>query len=145
MNVNYYAISLDAFMEAKRHGNYPVFWCILKDRVHIEYPIENAIFMTQAFIANMKKGLGDDFDGDPIDIFIKQHIKDKIPNFRFYPTKEQLVQIRSVKLYDKLEATQVRNMNGLNPSKTKIVEDDFQIATYNDNELFMKMKKVTKE
>ena len=145
MKVNYYPVSLDAFMEAKKAGNYPLFWCILKDRVHLEYPIENAIFVTQAFIETIKENFGTNFDGDPIDVFVKQHVKDKSPNFRFYPTKEQITQINSIRLYDELQATQIRDMSGLDPSKTKVVEDDFQIATYNGEELYMTMKKVNKE
>lgn len=145
MKSNYYPVSLDTFMEAKKSGNYPIFWCILNDRIHMEYPVENAVFATQAFIATIKKNFGSDFDGDPIDLFVKQHIKDKTPNFRFYPVKEQITIIKSIKLYDKLEATKVKDMTGLNSSKTKVIEDDFTISTYNDNELYMKMRKVTKK
>jgi len=101
---NIYPVKFKDFLRIKSTGNYVVNYAILDDRVHLEMPIENAVYVTQRFKISIEEELTEkaqNYTGDPITMFLKMTLTDKL-FYRFYPTSQQIVDLKKIKLYDKI-------------------------------------------
>ena len=101
---NYYPVKFKDFLRIKSTGNYVISYAMLDDRIHFEMPVENAVYVTQRYIHDIKeeieqKALG--YDNDPIKIFLRMALEGTT-FYRFYPTSQQIVEIKKIKLYDKI-------------------------------------------
>ena len=123
MPANHYPVSITDFLEAKKVGNYPQFYCILDDRIHLEYPIENATFVSCVYIDSIKKNYGPALEQDPVQMWIKTNIKDKSIFFRYYPTEEKIAELKKYKYYEVKNATKALKEN-LEQDKVKLVQDE---------------------
>ena len=120
--LNYYPVSFTDFLEAKKVGNYPTFYCILDDRIHMERPIENGTFVSCVFIESIEKEYGKDMTQEPVDMFIKSNLKDGL-SFRYYPTQEMVKELKKIEYYKILSATKLLNKS-FDENKLKLTEDD---------------------
>ena len=89
-SINYYPISFTEFTVRKSVGNYPIFYCVLSDRIHFEMPIENAVFATQKKFIKLPD---DEYLTLPerIKMFVRHIVVDK-PYVEYKPTPEKQIE-----------------------------------------------------
>ena len=101
---NYYPVSFSDFKRIKDVGHYIVMYAILDDRIHFEMPVENAVYVSQRFMHDVKKEIKQkaaNYLDDPIKIFLRMALEGST-FYRFYPTSQQTVELKKIKLYDKI-------------------------------------------
>lgn len=142
--INWYPVCFEEFLRVKRVGNYTITYAILDDRIHLEMAIENAVFITQKFLASLKEEMkekAENYSGDEIDYFLQTYVGENIA-YRFYPDDEYKEKIMLLKLYSRLVVKEINNENN-DGSPNKVIEYDDKIITYNDDyELIMSAEKV---
>lgn len=142
MKTNVYPVSFRDFEKIRSVGNYVIYYCVLDDRICIEMPIENSIFLTQKFIASIEeeiKDKADNYSGDKVNILLKMTFRG-CTFYRYYPNEEEVKELKKYKYYDKLV---VNNVNKESKGQvTKIIEFDDKIKTMVGNEVVMEARKV---
>jgi len=122
---NYYPVKFRDFKRIKAVGNYVIQYAILDDRVHFEMAVENAVYVSQRFMHDIKEEIkqkADNYGGDSILMFLKMSLEGAT-FYRFYPTSQQKLDIKKIKLYDKIIITQSKK--GIyNKDDVKIIEGD---------------------
>ena len=101
---NYYPVKFKDFLRIKSTGNYVISYAILSDRVHFEMPVENAVYVSQRFKHDIKEEIQEkapNFGSDEIIMFLKMVLSGNT-FYRFYPTSQQIVELKKIKLYDKI-------------------------------------------
>ena len=139
-------MSLDDWQKAILPSNYPIFWCVLDDRVHMEMPIENAVFVTQAYLKTIESKWSELSNSDrPLKTFLKQMFGTKATVYKFYPTDEQIALFKGIKLYDSLESEKMVDLSKIilqDEKKTRIEHLDDEMLVYNGEEVVLRVKKV---
>lgn len=139
MKFNHYPVSFTDFLEAKKVGNYPKFYCILDDRIHMEMPIENATFVTCVFIESIKEKYGSDMTQDPVEMFVKTHLRDGL-SFKYYPNVEEIELIKSYKYFQVFSATKLLKKS-FDEDKLELIEDDGGLHLKDGEEIILSLKK----
>jgi hypothetical protein len=118
-------------------------YAILDDRVHLEMAIENGVFVTQKFLTDIDAEIekkADNYRNDKTEMFLKMSLNTNT-FYRYYPTKEQIGELKKIKLYKNLEVKEI--VVGVYDAKNlKIFESDQLIKAFNGNTLIMKAHKV---
>ena len=144
MKKNLYPLKYDDFLKAIAVGNYTTFYAILDDRIHIEMPIENAVFCTQKFhagIADEANQSGDNYSGDSTKLFIRRTLGHTTA-YRFYPTEDQITEYKKIKLYKDLIVQESKQEPGQELIQDRIVENDNFIKTYKGDNIVLIMEKI---
>jgi len=140
---NYYPVLYSDFLRIKSTGNYVIMYAILDDRVHLEMAIENGVFVTQKFLTDINseiKAMADNYKADKVEMFLKMSLNTNT-FYRYYPTREQIVELKKIKLYTGLEVQEIQV--GIYSGKDlKLFESDQLIKAFNGNTLIMKAHKV---
>jgi len=143
MIVNSYPVKFKDFLRIKSVGNYIIMYAILDDRVHLEMAIENAVFVTQKFISNIKEELQEkasNYKGDYIIMFLKMFLSNTT-FYRYYPTIENIKELKKIKLYDKIVIKESKN-GVYQKNDLKIFETDtYMRATDGDKTILFGEKK----
>ncbi len=140
-SVNYYPVTLRDFERVKSVGNYVVTYCILDDRIHMEIALDNSVFATQSFKETLKKSLPINYKDNPMKFFIKKYLTSQT-SYRYYPTPEQVKELKKIKLYSKLIVQKFEEGTELDKDKDKIIESDDEVRIYNDEKVIMIASKV---
>jgi len=137
--VNYYPVSIQNFERIKSVGNYVVTYALLDDRIHMEITIENAVFASQKFYPSIETP--DNYNNDPIALFIRQFFTNQT-SYQYFPTKDEIVELKKIKLYSKLIVRKYKVDTELNSRNDKIVESDDQVRLMNDEKVVMVAEKI---
>jgi len=140
---NYYPVSFMNFVTMKSVGEYIVMYAVLDDRVHFEMVVENAVYVSQKFLADIDNEIeakAANYGGDKLQVFLKMTLSNQT-FYRYYPTEEQIKEIKAIKLFNKVVVKEVTN-GKFDKNNVKIVESDNLIKAMNGNELIMEAKKV---
>lgn len=124
-HVNYYPIKFKDFLRIKSIGTYTIMYAILKDRVHFEMAIENAVFATQKFLIDIEEELKEkaqNYHNDKVQIFLKM-VLGGTTFYRYYPTKQMEEDIIRIKLYDRIVIKEAKN-GEYDKDALKIFESD---------------------
>lgn len=140
---NYYPVLYSDFLRIKSTGNYIIMYAILDDRIHMEMAIENGVFVTQKFLTDIDseiKAKADNYKANKTEMFLKMSLNTNT-FYRYYPTKEQITELKKIKLYNTLQVQEIKV--GIYSAKDlKIFESDQLIKAFNGNDLIMKAQKV---
>jgi len=133
---NYYPVKYDEFLRIKSVGNYTVMYAELDDRLHFEMAIENAVFITQKFIPDIKEELiakGANFDNDPIKLFLKMTLSGTT-FYKYYPTEEMKDELKKIKLYNEIIVKETIP-GTYNKEMIKIIESDHLLKAMDGNNI----------
>jgi len=122
---NYYPVKFKEFLRIKSIGNYVVMYAMLKDRIHFEMAVENAVFVTQRFLIDVEEEIQEkaiNYDNDPIKIFLKMSLSGST-FYRYYPSADVVANLRKIKLYDKIVIKESKS-GEYDPNNIQIIETD---------------------
>ena len=135
---NYYPVKYKDFLRIKSTGNYVISYALLDDRIHFEMPVENAVYVTQRFLHNVKEEIeqkAQNYSDDPIKLFLRMTLEGST-FYRFYPTSQQIVEIKKIKLYDKIVITESKP-GVYNRDDLKIFETDTYMRATDGDEVVL--------
>ena len=140
-----YCINIKDFEKVVKPGNYILNYAIFDDRIHLEYITESVTFSSQKFLETLKEELmhkADNYTGSMIKIYLddKYH---GITSYRFYPTEDEIKEMKKIKLYEFLEVEKSEKIH----SDTKLQNfeyDDKIISRDNKGKTILITRKVTK-
>ena len=140
MKHNIYPVTIRKFLKASSVGSsHILFYCILKDRLHFELPIENATFISQKFIKSIKDEMPENSLHEPIMLYLKSNFGERTW-YRYYPSEEEKFKLLNTKLYSRLVTTFVAE--DANPEEeTYEVEEDKIITVYQGEKRVMEFEK----
>jgi len=135
-----YPITFEHFLKVTGvPSGHIVFYTMLDDRIHFEMPIENAVFVSQKFIASIMEEKVEHILQDPIKIFLKMKFPDRTL-YRYYPDEEQKAKIMNLKLYDRLVTSFVESEEYEGQPET--IEYDNIVQVMQDGKKILEFKKV---
>ena len=140
---NKYPVSFRNFMLIKSVGTYLILYTILEDRIYFEMPVENAVYCTVRFIADIEEEIERkalNYRNDKIQLFLRQTLSGQT-FYKYYPTDDQIHEIKKIKIYDNM-IVNIINKEKYDMDKIKIVESDHTIKALNGNELVLQAEKV---
>lgn len=135
---NYYPVKFKDFLRIKSTGNYVIQYAILDDRIHFEMPIENSVYVTQRFLIDVKEEIeqkASNFGNDPIIMFLKMTLSGNT-FYRFYPTSQMIVELKKIKLYDKIIIRESK-AGIYNKDDVKIIEGDTFMKAVDGDEIIL--------
>jgi len=133
---NYYPVKFDDFIRIKSIGNYTVMYAELDDRIHFEMAIENAVFVSQRFLVDIKEELiekGANYDSEPIKLFLKMTLSGTT-FYKYFPTEEMIEEIKRIKLYHQIIVKETKP-GVYNKEALKIIESDHLLKAMDGNEI----------
>jgi len=135
---NYYPVKFKDFLRIKSVGNYVVTYAILDDRIHFEMAVENAVYVTQRFMIDVKEEIkqkADNFLNDPIVMFLKMYLTNTT-FYRFYPSTEMIRELKKIKLYDKIIIREAK-AGAYNRDQLKIIESDTYMKAVDGDDVIL--------
>lgn len=135
---NYYPVKFTDFLRIKSTGNYVVNYAILDDRVHFEMPIENSVYVTQKFLLDVEEEIeakAMNYQNDKVKLFLKMTLSGGT-FYRFYPTSQQIVELKKIKLYDKIIITESKP-GVYDRNNVKIFESDTYMKAVDGDEIVL--------
>jgi len=135
---NYYPVKYRKFLRIKSTGNYVVMYALLDDRIHFEMTIENAVFVTQRFLVDIKDEINQkasNYGNDPIEIFLRMALEGNT-FYRYYPTSQMIIDIKKIKLYDKIIIRESK-AGIYNKDDVKIIEGDNYMKAVDGEEIVL--------
>jgi len=135
---NYYPVKYKDFLRIKGTGNYVISYAMLSDRIHFEMPVENSVFVTQRFMHDVKEEIEQKAPGyhaDPIKIFLRMALEGST-FYRFYPTGQQIVDMKRIKLYEKIVIKESKS-GVYDKENIKIFETDTYMRATDGDEVIL--------